>query len=70
MIYLLHCHKFIYIFKKTRSVKVFSNAKGNISVISYKSLIIAFLSNTAQHLRGPLELLSRKTCFIGFKKVR
>ena len=29
--FLLHCHKFIYIFEKIRSAKVFSNAKGNRS---------------------------------------
>ena len=72
MMYLLHCHKFIYIFKKNRSVKVFPNAKGDISVGTFfhyiLKKIIAFLSNTAQHLWGPLELLSRKTCFNCFEK--
>ena len=57
----------IYIFE---NAKIFSDTKGNISVsfiISQKKNI-AFFSNNAQHLRGPLELLNRTTCFIGLKK--
>ena len=69
--FLLHCHKFIYIFEKLAALSFF-NAKGNRSVgnlfhyISNKN--IDFFSNKAQHLRGALELLSRKTCVIGLKK--
>ena len=56
----------------TLAAKVFSNAKGNRSVGTFFHYIskknIAFFSNNAQHRRGPLELLSRKTCFVGLKK--
>ena len=57
---------------KTHSPKFFSNATGNKSVgnlfhyISKKN--VAFFSNKAQHLRGPLELLSRKNLFYWIQK--